>query len=107
MRDDAGGCVGGLAVSPAARIVSTKPLRGHHGTGQVPEPTPARRLVEEDVWPECAEPGASKASVALKHGPDANLVHKWRPLAPSDESEATPPSCLHTSSSRSPCPSLW
>jgi transposase len=33
------------------------------------------------VLAECAEPGASVASVALKHGLNANLVHKWRRLA--------------------------
>jgi transposase len=30
------------------------------------------------VLAECAEPGASVAGVALKHGLNANLVHKWR-----------------------------
>lgn len=32
------------------------------------------------VLAECAEPGASVASVALRHGLSANLVHKWRRL---------------------------
>lgn len=30
------------------------------------------------VLAECAEPGASVAAVALAHGLNANLVHKWR-----------------------------
>ena len=30
---------------------------------------------------ECAQPGASVASVALSHGINANVVHKWRRLA--------------------------
>jgi transposase len=30
------------------------------------------------VLAECAEPGASVARVALRHGLNANLVHKWR-----------------------------
>ena len=30
------------------------------------------------VLAECAEPGASVAKVALRHGLNANLVHKWR-----------------------------
>ena len=30
------------------------------------------------VLSECAEPGASVAKVALAHGLNANLVHKWR-----------------------------
>jgi transposase len=33
------------------------------------------------VLAECAEPGASVASVALKHGLNANLVHTWSRLA--------------------------
>jgi transposase-like protein len=30
------------------------------------------------VLAQCAEPGASVAKVALTHGLNANLVHKWR-----------------------------
>ena len=30
------------------------------------------------VLAECAQPGASVAGVALAHGLNANLVHKWR-----------------------------
>lgn len=41
------------------------------------------------VLAECAEPGASVASVALKHGLNANLVHKWRRLAHCGDSVAT------------------
>ena len=33
------------------------------------------------VVAECAEAGASVASVAMKHGVNANLVHKWIRLA--------------------------
>jgi transposase len=33
------------------------------------------------VLAECAQPGASVAQVALAHGLNANLVHKWRRLA--------------------------
>ena len=43
--------------------------------------TPRRRHPVElkaDVLRECAEPGASIAQVALTHGLNANLVHKWR-----------------------------
>ncbi|MCP5179026.1 MAG: transposase [Pseudomonadales bacterium] len=29
----------------------------------------------------CAEPGASIARIALEHGLNANLVHRWRRLA--------------------------
>jgi transposase len=30
------------------------------------------------ILAECARPGASVASVALSHGINANVVHKWR-----------------------------
>lgn len=33
------------------------------------------------VLAQCAEPGASVASVALRRGLNANLVHQWRRLA--------------------------
>ena len=32
------------------------------------------------VLSECAQPGASVAGVALSHGINANVVHKWRRL---------------------------
>lgn len=34
--------------------------------------------LKRQVLAECAEPGASVARVALSHGLNANLVHKWR-----------------------------
>ena len=43
--------------------------------------TPRRRHADElkvQVLRECQERGASVASVALAHGLNANLVHKWR-----------------------------
>ncbi len=36
------------------------------------------------VLAECAEPGASVAAVALAHGLNANLVHRWRRLGSAD-----------------------
>ena len=42
---------------------------------------PRRRHGEElkaQVLAECGQPGASVAAVALAHGLNANLVHKWR-----------------------------
>jgi transposase len=33
------------------------------------------------VLAECAEPGASVAQVALAHGINANVVHRWRQLS--------------------------
>lgn len=44
-----------------------------------------RRLHEASlkarVLERCAEPGASVASVAMEHGLNANLVHRWRRIA--------------------------
>lgn len=34
--------------------------------------------LKRQVLAECCEPGASVARVALSHGLNANLVHKWR-----------------------------
>jgi len=33
------------------------------------------------ILSECDQPGASVASVAMSHGINANVVHKWRRLA--------------------------
>ena len=37
--------------------------------------------LKAQVLSECAQPGASVASVALSHGINTNVVHKWRRLA--------------------------
>jgi transposase len=37
--------------------------------------------LKAQVLAECVQPGASVASVALSHGINANVVHKWRRLA--------------------------
>jgi transposase len=37
--------------------------------------------LKAQVLAECAQPGASVARVALAHGINANVVHKWRRLA--------------------------
>lgn len=34
--------------------------------------------LKRQVLAECASPGASVAKVAMSHGLNANLVHKWR-----------------------------
>jgi len=43
---------------------------------------PARRRHSDElrakVLSECVQPGASVAGIALAHGLNANLVHKWR-----------------------------
>jgi transposase len=47
-----------------------------------------RRFHEEalkrQVLEECAQPGTSVARIALMHGLNANLVHRWRRLARRD-----------------------
>jgi transposase len=44
--------------------------------------TPRRRrydaAVKKQILAECERPGASIAAVAMAHGINANLVHKWR-----------------------------
>jgi transposase len=37
--------------------------------------------LKEEVLAECAKPGASVAAIALAHGLNANVVHKWRRVA--------------------------
>jgi transposase len=37
--------------------------------------------LKAQVLSECAQPGASVASVAMSHAINANVVHKWRRLA--------------------------
>ncbi|HEU6455524.1 MAG TPA: transposase [Roseateles sp.] len=41
------------------------------------------------VLAECDEPGASVANVAMAHGINANIVHRWRQLS-RDEAPAGP-----------------
>ena len=36
------------------------------------------KALKQRVLAECAMPGASVATVAMAHGINANLVHKWR-----------------------------
>lgn len=36
------------------------------------------KALKAQVLTECSQPGASVAAVALAHGLNANLVHKWR-----------------------------
>ncbi|WP_162258067.1 transposase [Hydrogenophaga sp. Root209] len=34
--------------------------------------------LNQQILAQCAEPGASVASIAMSHGINANVVHKWR-----------------------------
>ncbi|MGP3505295.1 transposase [Paracidovorax citrulli] len=40
------------------------------------------------VVAECAEPGASVAKIAMAHGINANVVHRWRKLARGGDAKA-------------------
>lgn len=46
------------------------------------------------VLAECAQPGASVARVALGHGLNANLVHKWRREQRQDAGASAPPDAV-------------
>ena len=50
------------------------------------------RDLKADVLAACNEPGASVAAIAMAHGLNANLVHKWRRNAA--HSVVVPPSAL-------------
>ena len=47
--------------------------------------------VKAQVMAECDAPGASVAKVAMAHGINANIVHRWRQLA--RESGSAVPAC--------------
>ena len=59
-------------------MVSTKNLSGHHGTFQLPAWRRHSDELRTKVLSECAQAGASLAGIALAHGLNSNLVHKWR-----------------------------
>lgn len=40
------------------------------------------------VVAQCAEPGASVAKIAMAHGINANVVHRWRKLARGGDAQA-------------------
>lgn len=49
----------------------------------IPAKTPVKRRrhspeLKTKILKECQEPATSIASVALRHGINANLIHKWR-----------------------------
>ena len=45
--------------------------------------------VKSQVMVECEAPGASVAKVAMAHGINANVVHRWRQLAREGDASAT------------------
>ena len=49
--------------------------------------------LKAQILAECAQPHASIASIAMAHGLNANLVHKWRRLAVKSQAP-TPSSAL-------------
>lgn len=59
----------------------------------MPDAKPATRRrhdpeLKRQVLAECAAPGASVAKVAMSHGLNANLVHKWRRTVAHDRDAA-------------------
>ena len=65
------------------------------------------------VLAECAQPGASVAGVAMLHGINANVVHKWRRLAGTKADVAPVPAFVpvalapaSTSTSIAPVPNI-
>lgn len=56
------------------------------------ERVPARRTYSAEhkalILEQCNAPGASVAAVALSHGVNANVVHRWRRLARMDAGAA-------------------
>ncbi|WP_208510361.1 IS66-like element accessory protein TnpA [Variovorax paradoxus] len=56
------------------------------------EKTDTRRrysvTTKAQVVAECAEPGASVAKIAMAHGINANVVHRWRKLARCGDAKA-------------------
>ena len=57
--------------------------------------TPRRRrydaAMKKQILAECERPGASIAAVAMAHGINANLVHKWRGRAMQRQEAAVAP----------------
>ena len=49
-------------------------------------------MTKAQVVAQCAEPGASVAKIAMAHGINANVVHRWRKLARGGEAKAAPKS---------------
>jgi len=49
------------------------------------------------ILAECAQPGASVARVALSHGINANIVHKWRRLAGGNQEASAEPTFVPVS----------
>jgi transposase len=60
--------------------------------------------LKAQVLAACAEPGASVAGVALAHGINANVVHKWRRLAGGDSDTSAAPAFIPVSLPAAPAP---
>nr|WP_316638941.1 transposase [uncultured Roseateles sp.] len=56
-------------------MTSDKPVKRRHYS----------EALKAQVMAECEAPGASVAKVALAHGINANVVHRWRQLAREDQ----------------------
>lgn len=60
------------------------------------------------VVAQCAEPGASVAQIAMVHGVNANVVHRWRKLARGGDAKAATKKgefiALHLTMASAPAP---
>lgn len=61
--------------------------------------------LKAQVLAECAQPGASVAQVALSHGINANVVHKWRRLSGTNAQVAPMPAFVPVALAPAPVPS--
>ncbi len=61
--------------------------------------------LKQQILAECAQPGASVASVALSHGINANVVHKWRRLAHAPSTDMQVPTFVPVTLPAPTCPS--
>ena len=55
------------------------------------------RELKEQILAQCTEPGSSVAGVALAHGINANVVHKWRRQAGASSEVAAAPAFIPVS----------
>ncbi|WP_248800245.1 IS66-like element accessory protein TnpA [Pseudomonas sp. MWU13-2105] len=60
------------------------------GAANPPAGTPIPNPFKAQVVQECLQPGVSMASVALRHGINANLVRKWIPAYRDRQAPALP-----------------
>jgi transposase len=68
-------------------------------------PATSQRSPQGQVLAECAKPEASVARIAMAHGLNANLVHKWRRLASTPVPAPAAPHLVHRTAAGRACAS--